>query len=112
LWRIRVAAIKNFAPTTQKFGLEILALRSSSRIFVNHIPSQQHGNTNFGRLTMAMNTDRRRINAPSGGTSAPVFARTVKESGYVQSLRPTRTRGPDELRKICMFISIKKEQPS
>ncbi|KAF2658823.1 hypothetical protein K491DRAFT_652450 [Lophiostoma macrostomum CBS 122681] len=55
---------------------------------------------------MAMNSDRRRINAPSGGTSAPVFARTVKEPGYIQSLRPTRTRGPDELRKIFLQTSI------
>ncbi|PSN62158.1 exoribonuclease family protein [Corynespora cassiicola Philippines] len=55
---------------------------------------------------MAMNTDRRRINAPSGGTSAPVFARTVKEPGYLQSLRPTRTRGPNELRKIFLQTGI------
>ncbi|KAF2873423.1 3' exoribonuclease family, domain 1-domain-containing protein [Massariosphaeria phaeospora] len=53
-----------------------------------------------------MNTDRRRINAPSGGTSAPVFARTVKEPGYLQSLRPTRTRGPNELRKIFLQTSL------
>lgn len=54
-----------------------------------------------------MNTDRRRTNAPSGGTSAPVFARTVKEQGYIQSLRPERTRGPNELRKICkLYIFV------
>ncbi|KAF9739293.1 3' exoribonuclease [Paraphaeosphaeria minitans] len=50
---------------------------------------------------MAANTDRRRINAPSGGTSAPVFAKPVKAPGYLQSLRPNRTRGPNELRKTC-----------
>jgi exosome complex component MTR3 len=50
---------------------------------------------------MAMNTDRRRINAPSGGTSAPVFSRTVKELGYLKELRPERSREPNELRKIC-----------
>ncbi|KAF2273585.1 uncharacterized protein EI97DRAFT_404138 [Westerdykella ornata] len=55
---------------------------------------------------MAMNTDRRRINAPSGGTSAPVFARTVKEQGYLQSLRPARTRAPNDLRKIFLQTSI------
>ncbi|KAF2739100.1 exoribonuclease family protein [Polyplosphaeria fusca] len=53
-----------------------------------------------------MNSDRRRINAPSGGTSAPVFARTVKESGYLKSLRPSRTRGPKELRKIFLQTGI------
>ncbi|KAH7398243.1 exoribonuclease family protein [Pyrenochaeta sp. MPI-SDFR-AT-0127] len=53
-----------------------------------------------------MNTDRRRNNAPSGGTSAPVFARAVKEPGYLQSLRPTRSRGPSELRKIFLQTSI------
>ena len=52
-----------------------------------------------------MNADRRRINAPSGGTSAPVFARIAKEAGYLQSLRPQRTRGPDEPRKICKCSS-------
>ncbi|KAF2787599.1 exoribonuclease family protein [Melanomma pulvis-pyrius CBS 109.77] len=53
-----------------------------------------------------MNTDRRRINAPSGGTSAPIFARTVKEAGYLQSLRPTRTRSPNEPRKIFLQTAI------
>ncbi|KAJ4352469.1 3'-5'-exoribonuclease [Didymosphaeria variabile] len=55
---------------------------------------------------MAANTDRRRINAPSGGTSAPVFAKTVLESGYLQSLRPNRTRGPNELRKTFLQTGI------
>jgi exosome complex component MTR3 len=50
---------------------------------------------------IAMNTDRRRNNAPSGGTSAPVFARTIKEPVYLQGLRPSRSRKPNELRKIC-----------
>ncbi|KAF2265769.1 hypothetical protein CC78DRAFT_492925, partial [Lojkania enalia] len=55
---------------------------------------------------MAMNTDRRRINGPSRGTSAPIFARTVKEPGYLQSLRPSRVRGPNELRNIFLQTSI------
>ncbi|KAF1964600.1 exoribonuclease family protein [Bimuria novae-zelandiae CBS 107.79] len=55
---------------------------------------------------MAAISDRRRINAPSGGTSAPVFAKTVKESGYLQSLRPSRTRGPNELRKTFLQTGI------
>ncbi|KAF2473774.1 uncharacterized protein BDR25DRAFT_281721 [Lindgomyces ingoldianus] len=53
-----------------------------------------------------MNTDRRRINAPSGGTSAPIFSRTVKESGYLQSLRPSRIRAPHELRNIYLRTGI------
>ncbi|KAF2248663.1 exoribonuclease family protein [Trematosphaeria pertusa] len=55
---------------------------------------------------MAVNLDRRRINAPSGGTLAPVFARTVKEPGYLQSLRPSRTRGPNEPRQIFLQTGI------
>ncbi|KAF2198261.1 hypothetical protein GQ43DRAFT_457955 [Delitschia confertaspora ATCC 74209] len=50
--------------------------------------------------------DRRRINPPSGGTSAPVFARTVKEPEYLPSLRPTRERGPNDLRKIFLQTGI------
>ncbi|KAF2829154.1 exoribonuclease family protein [Ophiobolus disseminans] len=53
-----------------------------------------------------MNTDRRRNNAPPGGTSAPVFARTIREPGYLQSLRPRRSRGPNELRRIFLQPSI------
>lgn len=52
---------------------------------------------------MTTNSDRRRINAPVAGTSAPVFARTVKEEGYLESLRPQRTRGEKDLRNICKF---------
>ncbi|KAJ8117872.1 hypothetical protein OPT61_g1037 [Boeremia exigua] len=55
---------------------------------------------------MAANTDRRRNNAPSGGTHAPVFSRTLREPEYLQSLRPTRTRGPNELRRIFLQTSI------
>ncbi|KAF2121530.1 exoribonuclease family protein [Lophiotrema nucula] len=55
---------------------------------------------------MAALADRRRINGPSGGTSAPIFARIVKEPGYLQSLRPSRTRGPNELRKIFLQTGI------
>ncbi|KAH4050128.1 hypothetical protein HBI49_062030 [Parastagonospora nodorum] len=55
---------------------------------------------------MAMNTDRRRNNAPAGGTASPVFARTIREPEYLQSLRPTRSRGPNELRRIFLQTSI------
>jgi hypothetical protein len=64
----------------------------------------QHSTCNL--YTMAMNTDRRRNNAPSGGTSAPVFARTIREPGYLEKLRPTRSRGANELRRICKYIDL------
>lgn len=51
-----------------------------------------------------MNTDRRRNNAPPGGTHAPVFARTIREPEYLQSLRPKRSRKLNELRKICKCL--------
>lgn len=60
--------------------------------------------TNILSHTMAMNIDRRRNNAPSGGTSAPVFARTIREPQYVEKLRPTRSRGLNELRRICELL--------
>ncbi|KAL1798573.1 hypothetical protein ACET3X_002610 [Alternaria dauci] len=53
-----------------------------------------------------MNADRRRNNAPSGGTSAPVFARTIREPQYLERLRPTRSRGANELRRIFLQTSI------
>ncbi|OCL13852.1 exoribonuclease family protein [Glonium stellatum] len=51
-------------------------------------------------------TDRRRINAPSGGTSTPIFARTVKDPDSLHTLRPTRARQPDELRKIFLKTGL------
>ncbi|KAI8942641.1 hypothetical protein NX059_000695 [Plenodomus lindquistii] len=53
-----------------------------------------------------MNTDRRRNNAPSGGTSAPVFAQIIRDPGYLQKLRPSRSRGPNELRRIFLQTAI------
>lgn len=64
-----------------------------------HSAALEYFDTNNG--TMATIIDRRRINAPSGGTTPPVFARTVKEQGYIKSQRPSRTRGPNDLRNIC-----------
>ncbi|PVI03559.1 exoribonuclease family protein [Periconia macrospinosa] len=55
---------------------------------------------------MAALSDRRRINAPSGGTSAPVFSKALKEPGYLEELRPQRIRAPKELRKIFLQTSI------
>ena len=47
--------------------------------------------------------DRRRINGPAGGTAAPVFSKYIaKESKELD--RPTRSRAPHVLRKMCMFI--------
>ena len=42
--------------------------------------------------------DRRRINGPPSGTTAPIFAVTDSTLGLP---RPERTRKPNELRKIC-----------
>ena len=41
--------------------------------------------------------DRRRINAPGGGTAPPIFASTLPSADQVQSIRPSRSRKPDEL---------------
>lgn len=47
-------------------------------------------------------TDRRRINGPSGGTSAPVFSKyLIKDSKDLD--RPTRSRAPNVLRKMCTY---------
>ena len=75
------------------------------RAFLHHANLARPGIARWNRTptVMAALSDRRRINAPSGGTSAPVFAKTVKETGYLESLRPRRTRGPNELRKTCEY---------
>ncbi|KAI5279699.1 hypothetical protein KEM52_004303, partial [Ascosphaera acerosa] len=48
--------------------------------------------------------DRRRVNAPQGGTRPPVFASSLLEgdstSEHIALLRPRRTRGDNELRKM------------
>lgn len=50
-----------------------------------------------------MQADRRRINAPSGGTVAPVYS----FAGHEKIIkRPTRSRGPDEHRKIFLRTGI------
>lgn len=53
-------------------------------------------------LQSAPMTDRRRTNAPAGGTSAPVFASSLANYEGPAPTRPSRTRKPDELRKMCM----------
>ncbi|KAK4544344.1 hypothetical protein LTR36_004235 [Oleoguttula mirabilis] len=49
-----------------------------------------------------MQADRRRINAPSGGTAPPIFA-TPKDTPL---RRPTRTRKPDEHRKLFLRTGV------
>ncbi|SMQ54011.1 unnamed protein product [Zymoseptoria tritici ST99CH_3D7] len=49
-----------------------------------------------------MQADRRRINAPPGGTAPPVFATTPD----LKLSRPTRTRQPDEHRKIFLRTGV------
>ncbi|KAF2488118.1 3' exoribonuclease family, domain 1-domain-containing protein [Neohortaea acidophila] len=50
-----------------------------------------------------MQADRRRINAPAGGTAPPVFTFTSNEQ---PPKRPRRTRGPDEHRKIFLRTGV------
>lgn len=51
-------------------------------------------------------TDRRRINGPPGGTRPPVFASSLKPIPTAE--RPQRQRQPNELRKICTFLTLVK----
>ncbi|KAF2083222.1 hypothetical protein K490DRAFT_52209 [Saccharata proteae CBS 121410] len=51
-------------------------------------------------------TDRRRTNAPAGGTHAPVFASTLRGNGVPEPQRPSRTRKPEELRKIFLKTGL------
>lgn len=60
--------------------------------------SYQHGLPN-AHLKM---TDRRRINGPLGGTSTPVYSKYLAKGAESQTTRPTRTRAPNVLRKMCM----------
>ncbi|TKA66571.1 hypothetical protein B0A55_08275 [Friedmanniomyces simplex] len=49
-----------------------------------------------------MQADRRRLNAPPGGTAPPVFATAPK----TKLQRPTRTREPDQHRKLFLRTGI------
>ncbi|KAL1652118.1 3'-5'-exoribonuclease [Diplodia intermedia] len=51
-------------------------------------------------------TDRRRTNAPAGGTTAPVFASTLPSYEASAPTRPTRSRNSDELRKIFLKTGL------
>ncbi|KAI9842633.1 MAG: 3'-5'-exoribonuclease [Sclerophora amabilis] len=50
--------------------------------------------------------DRRRINAPSGGTSAPVFVTSATSADQSIPQRPSRTRPPNELRKTFLKTGL------
>ncbi|KAF2459144.1 3' exoribonuclease family, domain 1-domain-containing protein, partial [Lineolata rhizophorae] len=53
--------------------------------------------------------DRRRVNAPAGGTAPPIFASTLpgaQTREQLQSHKPRRTRGVDEPRKIFLQTGL------
>ncbi|KAK7510822.1 exoribonuclease family protein [Phyllosticta citriasiana] len=51
-------------------------------------------------------TDRRRTNAPAGGTYAPIFASSLANFSGSVPQRPVRARKPDELRKIFLKTGL------
>jgi hypothetical protein len=53
------------------------------------------------RITVS---DRRRVNAPKGGTEPVEFKASSGSSERIQSYRPYRNRASNELRKICELL--------
>ncbi|KAI9821683.1 MAG: 3'-5'-exoribonuclease [Pycnora praestabilis] len=51
-------------------------------------------------------TDRRRINGPSGGTAPLVFDSSIKDGASAPARRPSRTRQPNDLRKIFLRTGL------
>ncbi|KAH8651507.1 3' exoribonuclease family, domain 1-domain-containing protein [Tricladium varicosporioides] len=51
-------------------------------------------------------TDRRRINGPSGGTSAPIYSSYLTKDSRDIPERPTRTRPPNVLRKMFLKTGV------
>ncbi|PQE10186.1 3 exoribonuclease family protein [Rutstroemia sp. NJR-2017a WRK4] len=51
-------------------------------------------------------SDRRRINGPAGGTSAPVFSKYLTRDSKNRPERPTRNRQPNVLRKIFLKTGV------
>ncbi|KAI9800295.1 MAG: 3'-5'-exoribonuclease [Piccolia ochrophora] len=51
-------------------------------------------------------TDRRRINGPAAGTTAPVFACLLRDKDHPPLKRPSRTRQNNELRKIFLKTGL------
>ena len=53
--------------------------------------------------------DRRRTNPPSGGTTAPIYSPSLLST--LPPALPTRTRGPNDVRKICVPILFPSVSP-
>ncbi|CAL3962621.1 unnamed protein product [Diplocarpon coronariae] len=51
-------------------------------------------------------SDRRRINGPSGGTSAPIYSKYLQTDAASQIERPARTRQPNVLRKMFLKTGV------
>ncbi|CZT06797.1 related to 3' exoribonuclease family protein [Rhynchosporium agropyri] len=51
-------------------------------------------------------TDRRRINGPSGGSSAPVYSKYIEKDTASQTERPSRIRQPNVLRKMFLKTGV------
>jgi hypothetical protein len=51
-------------------------------------------------------TDRRRVNGPVGGTSSVIFDPRLAIQDAASQKPPNRSRGPNELRKICKYGCI------
>ncbi|RDL30363.1 Ribosomal protein S5 2-like protein [Venustampulla echinocandica] len=51
-------------------------------------------------------SDRRRINGPSGGTSAPIYSKYLAKDAKKSPERPTRTREPNVLRKMFLKTGV------
>lgn len=50
--------------------------------------------------------DRRRVNGPAGGTSAPLFASFITKDATTALQRPERLRKPNEPRKMCKLCNL------
>merc|ERR1711977_657316 len=51
-------------------------------------------------------TDRRRINGPSGGSSAPIYSKYIQKDAASQTERPSRIRQPNVLRKMFLKTGV------
>ncbi|PBP20738.1 3' exoribonuclease family protein [Diplocarpon rosae] len=51
-------------------------------------------------------SDRRRINGPSGGTSAPIYSKYIQKDAISQTERPARARQPNVLRKMFLKTGV------
>jgi exosome complex component MTR3 len=75
------------------------------KLYFDHIfTSPLQNNDQLESTTITMQADRRRINAPAGGTAPPVFSFSGDERDTTK--RPIRTRQPDEHRKIFLRTGV------